>query len=970
MISLRLYDRNGTTLLGLLPEPTSWKIGAEFNDVGAIQFDYPSNGVNADLITDLREVAVVDETGNEITNGRYVITNINRNRTATTGNIAVTGKSILWRLETALAYPTGGIASGETERIFELASAGTVLRTLIDAAQTRGALAGLTCSFTTGNDSNSVAWSGNVTQNYAARSTILSILRGLSDLGLVEVSTSGRVINATNVDGIGTDRTLGANPIVLRHGYNLTEAPEQTASDKIAGVLMAEGDKGLLIERTDPTAIATYGRLETSLTASGVTDAAVVQSIGDSYLANLITASRQITVGLSLQDGAPVPLKDFTVGDYVYTATTSGLERVRVRQIVLSMDNGVLTASATLGDRIYENEIKTARRLAAITSGGVAAGSGEIPAPVDPEVVVVPDDMPPAEPTGLTGTADAYLDGTVLRGRVNLSWIAPTLNEDGTPLEDLRQYEVEYRKTTDDPFEFGGAFTGTTAVVSNLAKNTQYRFRVTAVDASNNRSARSTVFIISTPSSVGVPSSTSAPTVTSRLGTLTVTWNGLNSTGGAMPVDLDYVAVHVGTTAGFTPSAANYKDRLTGAGFVVLTDLTYNQAYYVKLVAYNTSGVASSVSASGTGSVTPLVNADLIGQVISSANFQGGAVDTAALASGAVSAAKLVDGAVTGTKISADAITADKIAAGAIGADEIAANAIVAGKIAANAVTAGTIAALAISADKLAANAITADKIEAGAITAVKIAANAITADKLSATAIDGKTITGSTVQTSAGSTAVVMDVASNSIGFKSGGSYAGFLTPIGAGAVIMHYGSSASATAYPRASVSASTASLAADGSNSLSITASGNNMQGVMTFGAAVTVNGKLYAAGYATTGNSANVHMFSNGEILRSSSSSERYKENIVDLTAVPELDPKKLYDLPVRAFSYKDGYLSPTDDRYGTLVPGFIAEEVDAVYPIAADYAQGPESWNDRMLVPALLSLIQDLNARVVELEAGN
>jgi hypothetical protein len=155
--------------------------------------------------------------------------------------------------------------------------------------------------------------------------------------------------------------------------------------------------------------------------------------------------------------------------------------------------------------------------------------------------------------------------------------------------------------------------------------------------------------------------------------------------------------------------------------------------------------------------------------------------------------------------------------------------------------------------------------------------------------------------------------------------------------------------------------------GSETLIITGA-SNFNGAIT-GLAITANGELYAAGHSTTANAANGYVFTTGgRIARSTASSQRYKENIVDLLSVPELDPKKLLALPVRAFSYKDGELPDSDDRYKTLIPGFIAEEVDAIYPIAADYVDGPESWNDRMIVPALLSLVQDLYKRVEELEA--
>lgn len=119
--------------------------------------------------------------------------------------------------------------------------------------------------------------------------------------------------------------------------------------------------------------------------------------------------------------------------------------------------------------------------------------------------------------------------------------------------------------------------------------------------------------------------------------------------------------------------------------------------------------------------------------------------------------------------------------------------------------------------------------------------------------------------------------------------------------------------------------------------------------------------------TTANAATVWISSTGQFRRSTASSERYKTDIVNLIDVPELNPKALYDLPVRAFRFKNGYLPETDDRFGVLVPGFIAEEMDAIYPAATDYADGVETWNDRMIIPAMLALIQDQNARIKALE---
>jgi hypothetical protein len=131
-----------------------------------------------------------------------------------------------------------------------------------------------------------------------------------------------------------------------------------------------------------------------------------------------------------------------------------------------------------------------------------------------------------------------------------------------------------------------------------------------------------------------------------------------------------------------------------------------------------------------------------------------------------------------------------------------------------------------------------------------------------------------------------------------------------------------------------------------------------------------GQLYAAGHITTGSAANGYVNAlTGQVARSTASSQRYKHDIVNLRDVPELNPTALYELPVRAFRFNKDYLPETDDRAEVLVPGFIAEEVDAIYPTGADYNNGKvETWNDRMIIPAILALVQDQNQRIIALEA--
>jgi len=145
---------------------------------------------------------------------------------------------------------------------------------------------------------------------------------------------------------------------------------------------------------------------------------------------------------------------------------------------------------------------------------------------------------------------------------------------------------------------------------------------------------------------------------------------------------------------------------------------------------------------------------------------------------------------------------------------------------------------------------------------------------------------------------------------------------------------------------------------------------MNGTILSTSSITTQTSFYTPYHATTGSSANGYVNpSSGLIARSTASSARYKENITNLWDVEELNPKKLLDIPVRAFSYKLDYLK-NDDRTGILIPGLIAEEVDAIYPLATDYDNGhAENINDRAILIGLLALVQDLSARVEHLEGA-
>ena len=357
-------------------------------------------------------------------------------------------------------------------------------------------------------------------------------------------------------------------------------------------------------------------------------------------------------------------------------------------------------------------------------------------------------------------------------------------------------------------------------------------------------------------------------------------------------------------------------------------------------------------------SATKLTAGTIDASVITVSNINAGNISTGFLAAARIEAATI-----TGAKLVAGTIESAQIATGTIQAVNIAAATITGAKIAATTITAGNIATATITADQIAGATITAAEIAADTITAAEIAANSITVDRLTA-----GTLTAFTLRTSSGARRVTVSASTNSISFTESSTTVGHIGPASIDGIVMHYGSTfnPAVTTYPNAYVSSGDARIAFSSTKYVQVSTTG------------VVVSGDFYSLtnfynqDTTTTTNAANTWMSSTtGLTRRSTASSQRYKQDIVDIRTIADLDPQKLLTLPVRAFRYKADYLDSADDRSGSLLPGFIAEEVASTYSVAADQVEGViESWNDRYVVPGLLALIQDLYARVEILEGNN
>jgi hypothetical protein len=420
----------------------------------------------------------------------------------------------------------------------------------------------------------------------------------------------------------------------------------------------------------------------------------------------------------------------------------------------------------------------------------------------------------------------------------------------------------------------------------------------------------------------------------------TVTVSGINPTrwnaSGTITAANSSTFSIAGTTTGTPVYISGGTATLSNSSFSI-GDIWFDTANDNAISRWNgSSWVATSLGTNALAnfSANKITSGTIDASVITVSNINAGNISTGTLAADRIAAASI-----TGAKIAAGTIQASNIETGTITASQIAASTITGAKIAAATITASNVAANTITASQIAAGTITATQIAAGTITATQIAAGTITTTQLATGTLSANNISTGTLSASVAITAQSGTIGGWNISTSS-----------------IYTGTIAS----PNQFLSSSGGALFTGTVSTENLGVAGTATIG--TFNAA----GAMFAPNLTTSTSATNLRVATGsiGEIQETSASSIRFKENVVPLSSVEEINHNKLLDLPVRAFTYKEGYLSENDDRIDVMLPGFIAEEVDAIYPVAADYGQdGPHSWNDRFIIPGMLALIQDLYKEV-------
>lgn len=588
--------------------------------------------------------------------------------TKTTTRSSAGGPAVTTTVTTSASTGTEGTTTtsqatkGDLE--FEAVTPGAFANFLLDQAQGRGGLTGMTRGFTATHDSNGIPWPNLITSKFSPGSTYDSMLARLVDFGVAEwgVTWTGSAyrLDLWVIFGRGFDRSVGARPIVLRKARNLIDAPRKWTVRSAGTTVLATGAEGVYESASDADALARRGRrIERSASAANLTDADAVQGFAQNQLHLIAVGQLEISHGIAFLPGEPRPVISFDIGDWIYSETSVGLERLRVVQWTLSVDaDQGASGTVTLNDTITDALSRLQALLDNLTSGDTVVGTSTSSGSQD--------NSTPLPPEVLSAASVAFLDGTLgVRAAVTVAWDPPVLNTDGTVITDMDHFNVMFAlATSPDVWNAGitaGANESDATFVAPAGQT--ITIRVNAVDHQGNTSVWSDPPYPHTTSDDDIPPPIpSAAVVSEFLGTVRINWDGLTTDGAVMyeaAIDFDVLEVHLSTASLFTPDNTTLVGSITGKGTWTVTDLTYDVTQYARFVAVDWSGNRSDPSAQG--SATPV-------QILSPDVFDG-AIGTSKLADLAVINAKIANATILDAKIAN--LSVGKLTAGTLSADVI-----------------------------------------------------------------------------------------------------------------------------------------------------------------------------------------------------------------------------------------------------------------------------------------------------------
>ena len=542
------YESGGARI-GVLPDALAGTFTCPRQETPSLTLSYPNGdwGVRGNLLDSGVEIAVElcydGQTWHEPYNARF--TNLSSEWNLVDDGTEHRRADLIHignRLEGALVWEVPTAAKDKDGKYkFNSRNAGEILRTVWDAAVKRGWGTGLELDVSTSTDSAGQPWGLMTTVAFDPSVSLKSILNTLMNMGMVDYRWRGRTLQVYNPDSALNRENLD---VVWRLGAGTSSAPEKLDWSQLCTHVLVQGNEGLSWTFPNPEAPAGMPRTEKVVSAGGVELEDTARRVADLTLKTGATPAAEVKREWEADDIEWLPFEDYALGDWIRVERGSGLERMRVTQISISVtENGRCQGHTTFGTLLDDVLSRLAKRQKGVL--GAVNSDGKNPRPETPK-----SKYAPLPPQGLVVSSAAVInDQGWARAVATLQWQEVTTDTLGVAV-DVTNYEISSREL---PLASGRVSTskGTTAQLGDLVPGARYGFRVRAV-TSDTTGAWSQEVEATMASDVEPPPVPTAPVLTQTLGVLGVYWDGKGTGGAGMPQDFAGIEVSV-REPGLTP---------------------------------------------------------------------------------------------------------------------------------------------------------------------------------------------------------------------------------------------------------------------------------------------------------------------------------------------------------------------------------------------------------------------------------
>lgn len=197
-------------------------------------------------------------------------------------------------------------------------SLGKILDLLLDEAQARNVLSGITWTFTNTLDSEGNTWADNPDIVFDIGTNYLDVIRTLVEQYVDVEMTPTLVLNIYNKGALGSNLT---GSVDLRVGTHFEEATG-TGEDHLTNVVLARDTTGLLTQETDPSSLANRKRREIYLETALAPSEARAQAISEEVLDEFAQPSFQLSAKVIESSG---PYTSWRPGDTILMPNPAGV---------------------------------------------------------------------------------------------------------------------------------------------------------------------------------------------------------------------------------------------------------------------------------------------------------------------------------------------------------------------------------------------------------------------------------------------------------------------------------------------------------------------------------------------------------------------------------------------------------------------------------------------------------------------